>query len=122
MLQSRIQITTLHIVKAHVNINGNEQANTLAKLGCKLDHRITVVTYKHAHPTPYYLQKDWWHSKPKTPNKSPIRHLGKYVLKYDKRHNLETIANQTYQLHKWLNNKDTDEVLSNDFWKNPTTI
>ena len=58
MLQSRTQITTLHKVKAHTNINGNEQANTLAKLGCKLDHRDAAIPHKHAHPTPYYLQKD----------------------------------------------------------------
>ena len=98
----------------------------LAKLGCKLDHRDAVTTYEHAHPTPYYLQKDWWHSMQETPNKGPIRHLGKYVLKNDKRHNLENqkhtkyITHQTHQLHKWLDNKDIDKVLSNGFWKNPT--
>ena len=37
-----------------------------------------------------------------TPDKGPIRHLGKYILKYDKRHYLEIIATQTHQLHKWL--------------------
>jgi ribonuclease HI len=38
MLQSHTQITTLHKVKAHANINyGNEQADTLAKIGCELD-------------------------------------------------------------------------------------
>jgi hypothetical protein len=120
MLQSRTQLTILHKVKAHTNINGNEQADTLAKLGCELDYRDVVATYEHAHPTPYYLKKDWWHSLQETPDKGPIRHLGKYVLKYDKRHNLEIIANQTHQLHKWLDNKDIDKVLSQDFWKNPT--
>ena len=88
MLQSHTQTTTLHKVKAHTDINGNKQANTLAKLGCELDHRGAVATYEHAHPTPYYLQKDWWHSMQKTPDKGPIRHLGKYVLEYDKKHNL----------------------------------
>ena len=52
-----------------------------------------------------------------TPDKGPIWHLGKHILKYDKRHNLEIIANQTNQLHKWLDNKDIDKVISNDFWK-----
>ena len=55
-----------------------------------------------------------------TPNKGPIRHLGKHVLKYDKNHNLEVIANQTHQLHKWLENKDIDKTLSNNLWKNPS--
>ena len=58
----------------------------------------------------------------KKPDKGPIRHLGKYVFKYDKRHNLKIIANQTHQLHKWLNNKYINNILSNDFWKIPTII
>ena len=41
-----------------MNINGNKQADMLAKLGCELSHRDAVTTYEHAHPTPYYLQKD----------------------------------------------------------------
>ena len=58
MLQSRTQPTTLHKVKAHTNISGNEQADKLAKMGYKLDHRDAVTTYEHAHPTPYYLRRD----------------------------------------------------------------
>ena len=54
-----------------------------------------------------------------TPNKGPIRHLGKYIIKYDKKHNLAIIATQTHQLHKWLDNKEIDKALSNDFWDNP---
>ena len=46
-----------------------------------------------------------------TLDKGPIRHLGKHVLKYDKNHNLEVIANQTHQLQKWLKNKDIDKTL-----------
>ena len=37
-----------------------------------------------------------------------------------KKHNLEIKANRKHQLHKWLNNKDIDKVLSNEFSKNPT--
>ena len=85
MLQSRTQTTTLHKAKAHMIINDNEQVDTLAKLGCQLDHRDAITTYEHANPTPYYIQKDWWHSMQETPNKGPIRHLGKYVLKHDKK-------------------------------------
>lgn len=36
MLQSRIETTTLHKVRAHANIKGNEQADTLVKWGAKL--------------------------------------------------------------------------------------
>ena len=43
----------------------------------------------------------------KTPNKGPSRHLGKHVHKYDKRNNLQVIANQTHQIHKWLENDDS---------------
>jgi hypothetical protein len=57
-----------------------------------------------------------------TPDKGPIRHLGKYIIKNDKKHNLTIIATQTQQLHKWLDNKDIDKTLSNDFWKNPTIM
>ena len=54
-----------------------------------------------------------------TPNKGPIRHRGKYILKYDKKYNLTIMASQTHQLHIWLDNKDIDKILSNDFWNNP---
>ena len=53
-----------------------------------------------------------------TPNKGPIRHLSKHILKHDNELNLTIIANQTHQLHKWLENDDIDKVLSNDFWTN----
>ena len=57
VLQSRTQITTLHKVKAHANINGNEQVDALAKTSCELEHRDAVMPHEHVHPTPYYLQK-----------------------------------------------------------------
>ena len=119
MLQTRTQPTTLHKVKAHTNISGNEQADKLAKLGCELHHRDAIAPHEHAHPTPYYLQKGWWHSMHETPDKGPIRHLAKYIIKQDKTHNLAVIATQTHQLHKWLDNKDLDKNLSNDFWNYP---
>ena len=120
MLQSHIQITTLHKVKSHANINGNEQTNTLAKLGCKLNHRDAAMPHEHAHLTPYYLQEDWWHSMQETLDQGPIRRLENHVLKYDKNHKLEVIANQTHRPHKWLENKDIDKTLSNNFWTNPS--
>ena len=119
MLISRTQTTTLHKIKAHTNIGGNDQAYTLAKQGRELDHKDAAISYEHAQPTPYYLQKDWWHSMQETHDKGSIRHLSKYILKYDNEHNLTIIANQTHQLHKWLENDDIDKILSNDFWTNP---
>jgi hypothetical protein len=119
MLISRTQPTTLHKIKAHANIEGNDIADALAKQGRELDHRDANAPYEHAHPTPYYLQKDWWHSIQETPDKGPIRHLSKYIHKHDNEHNPTIIANQTHQLHKWLENDDIDKILSNDFWTNP---
>ena len=58
MLQICTQTTTLHKVKAHINIiKGKEEVDTLAKRGYKLDHRDPTISYEHAHPTSYYLQK-----------------------------------------------------------------
>ena len=39
MLQNRTQVTTLHKVRAHANIEGNETMDELAKLGRIKDHR-----------------------------------------------------------------------------------
>ena len=103
MLISHTQIPTLHKMKAHTNINGNEQADAQAKHGHEQDHRDAATPYEHAHPISYYFQKDWWHSMQETPYKGPIRHLGKYILRHDQKKNkknLAIIANQTYQLHK----------------------
>ena len=93
------QITTLHKIKAHTNISGNERADALAKLGHELDHRDATTLHEHAHPTTCYFQKDWWHFMQETPYKGLIRHLGKHIFKHDKGHNLTIIAKQTHQLH-----------------------
>ena len=58
LLQKRSQPITLYKVRAHVNINGNEQADKLAKAGLDLTHRNAIHPYEHAHATPYYYQKD----------------------------------------------------------------
>lgn len=50
-----------------------------------------------------------------TPNKASLDTL-KYIVKYDKRDNLATIADQTHQLHKWLKNKDIHKPLLNGFF------
>ena len=58
----------------------------------------------------------------KIPNKGPISHFGKHILKHDNIYNLAIKANQTHQLHQWLKNDDIDKILSNDFQINPTIM
>ena len=55
MIISCTQITTLHKIKAHTNINGNEQANAIAKHGTELNQRDAATQFEQAHPTPYYF-------------------------------------------------------------------
>ena len=52
--------------------------------------------------------------------RAPYNTLANTSLNMTKKHNLALIATQTHQLHKWLDNKDIDKALSNDFWNNPT--
>lgn len=53
-----------------------------------------------------------------TLDKGPFIHLEKHIIKYNKRHNLLAIVDQTHQQHKWLENKDIDKILSKNLWKN----
>ena len=122
MLISRTQPTTMHKIKAHTNIEGNDLVDALAKHGRELYHKDFATPYEHAHPTLYYSQKDWWHSMQEKLDKGPIRHLSKQILKHDNEHNLTSIATQTHQIHKWLENDDIDKILSNGFWTNPTIM
>jgi hypothetical protein len=97
ILRSHTQPTTLHKVRAHPNIDGNEQAHALAKRGRKLDNENAITSFKHAHPTTYYLQ-----------DKGPIIDLDKHILKYDKTHNITVLVDQTCQSSKWLEIKDIE--------------
>ena len=117
LLQNRSQPTTLYKVRAHVNIDGNEQADKLAKEGLDLTHRGAKHPYEHAHATPYYYQKDKWPSMIDTPDKGPVRFLEKQINKHDRINNLESMAIQTPNICKWTRNEDKE--LSNEFWNNP---
>ena len=88
MLQTHTHPLSLHKVRTHINIPGNEFADKLAKDGTKLPHCNPHHEYEYAHPTLYYLHKDTWPSMDDTPYKGPIRHLDSYLQKYDKHHNL----------------------------------
>jgi hypothetical protein len=119
LLQNRSQPITLYKFRAHVNIDGNEQADKLAKEGLDLTHRNAIHPYEHAHATPYYYQKNEWPSMIDTPDKGPVRFLEKQIKKYDRTNNLETMATQTPNVSKWLGNEDIDKEFSNEFWNNP---
>ena len=95
VLQNRSQPITLYKVRAHVNIDGNEQADKLAKEGLYLAHRSATHPYEHAHATPYYYQKDAWASMEDVPDKGPVRFLEKQIKKYDRETNLAIMATQT---------------------------
>ena len=77
LLQNRFQPITLYKVRAHVNIDGNEQADKLAKEGLDLTHRNATHPYEHIYAIPYYYQKDEWPSIIDTPDKGPVRFLEK---------------------------------------------
>ena len=84
----------------------------------KKRHYDAINPYKFAHATPYYYQKDWWHSMIGTPDKGPKRLLEKYIIKYDRKNNLEVVATLFSNIDKWITNEDIDNELSNDFWTN----
>jgi hypothetical protein len=119
ILQNRTQPITLYKVRAHVNIDGNEKADKLAKAGLQLEHKIAKHPYEHAHATPYYYQKDVWASMVDVPDKGPVRFLEKQIKKYDRETNISIMATQTPNSYKWTENIDIDKELSNDFWANP---
>ena len=92
LLQQSTQPTTLYKVQAHANIEGNEKVGKLAKEGRKKEHTDAINPYEFAHSTPYYHQKDWWHSMDKTPDKGSIRFLENHIIKHDRKYDLEVIA------------------------------
>jgi ribonuclease HI len=56
LLKNRTAPATLHKVRAHTNIKGNEEANKLVKEGSKIDPENDMPTQAHenAHSTPYW--------------------------------------------------------------------
>ena len=100
LLQQRTQPTTLYKIRAHANIEGNEQAHELAKEGKKKEHTDAINPHEFAHSTPYYYQRDWWHSMEETPDKGPIRFLEIHIIKHHRKHNLEIIATNFPNINK----------------------
>jgi hypothetical protein len=82
LLKDRATHATLHKVRAHTNIIGNEEADKLAKESNKIDPKNDMPTqaHKHAHSTPY-----WWCRDDDHPYKGPIRHLKPYLETIEKK-------------------------------------
>jgi ribonuclease HI len=55
MLQERTLPLTIHIVRAHTNVTGNEEADKLAKEGNKktLEDDLPLESHEFAHSSPY---------------------------------------------------------------------
>ena len=100
LLQQRTHPTTLYKVQAYANIEGNDKANELAKEDREKEHTNAINPHEFAHSTPYYYQKDWWHSMDETSDKGPIRFLEKYIIKHDRKYNLEVIATEFPNIDK----------------------
>ena len=75
LLQQRTQLTTLYKVRAHTNIEGNEKADKLAKIGREKRHYNAIHPHEFAHSTPYYYLRDWWHSMSEPLIKAPYNSL-----------------------------------------------
>ena len=118
LLQQRTQPTTLYKVRAHANILGNEKANELAKEGREKEHIDAINPHQFAHSTPYYYQKDWWHSMDETQDRGPIRFLEKHIIKHYRKYNLEVITTKFPNIDKWIANEDIDNELSIEYWTN----
>jgi hypothetical protein len=115
MLHSRTQPTSLHKVKAHANITGNEIVDALAKHGKYKAHSIPIEPHEHEHSTPYYPHKDKWIGMYYTPYKGPIRYFQNYLKKYTTDTHLNELAKNFPNIHKWTNNTNIDNISSNTF-------
>ena len=81
ILKTRTQPSTFYKVKAHINIERNEQAYILTKIRPRKWYSFVLKPYEHAHTTPFYFQKDIWPG----PIKRPDKGLRIYLTKHDKK-------------------------------------
>ena len=115
MLERRSQPTIMYKIRAQANIKSNEKADKIVKKGREKGHYDAINLHKFAHATPYYYQKDWWHSMLETLDKGSIRFPEKHIIKHDRKNNLEVVATLFPNIDKWIANEDNDNDLSNDF-------
>ena len=113
LLKGRVATTTLHKVRAHTNIIGNEEADKLAKEDSKIDLENDMHTQAHenAHSTPY-----WWSREDDHPYKGPIRHLKPYLETVEKKRNDE-LAKTFDNINKWVNNPHIDKKKLDNTWE-----
>ena len=86
-------------------IEGNKKAKRPSKIGQEKGHYDAISPHEFAHSTPYFYQKDWWHSMIETLDKGHIRFLEKHIIKFDDENTLEVIATLFSNIDKWINNK-----------------
>jgi hypothetical protein len=115
MLQSRTKLTSLHKVKAHSNITGNEIVDTLAKNGRHKQHSLPTEPHEFAHSTPYYFHKDEWIGMHYTPYKGPIMNFQRYLIKYTTDNHLIELTRNFPNIHKWTSDTNIDRISSNAF-------
>ena len=102
MLQKRTNILTIYKVKAHSNITINDKADELAKARYEEEHRLSIFLNEDAHSKSYFLHKDFWlGNMSRTPYKGPIRHLQKYLIKYNNMFLLEYLKEKFPYISKW---------------------
>jgi hypothetical protein len=111
MLKNRTTPTTLHKVRAHTNVIGNEEADKLVKEGSKinLENDMATQPHKNAHSTPY-----WWCRDDDHPYKGPIRQLKSYLEKVEKKNN-EELVKTLDNINKWVNDLHIYKIISNNF-------
>ena len=51
-------------------------------------------------------------------DKGSIRFLEKYIIKHDRKYNLEVIATKFPNIDKWIADVNIDNELSNEYWTN----
>jgi hypothetical protein len=112
-------LTSLHKVKAHSNITGNEIVDTLAKNGRHKQHSLPAEPHEFVHCTPYYFHKDEWIGMHYTPYKGPIMNFQRYLIKYTTDNHLIELTRNFPNIHKWTSDTNIDRISSNAFWTNP---
>jgi hypothetical protein len=99
LLQNRIQLLSLHKVKAHANITSNEMVDELAKNGKYKAQSLPTEPHEFAYSTPYYLHKDEWIGMHYIPYKGPIRNFQRYLEKYTTETYLIELARNFLNIH-----------------------
>ena len=110
---------SLHKVKAHSNVTGNEVVDTLAKNGWHKPQSLPSAPPEFAHSTPYYFHKDEWIGMHQTPYKGPTKNFQRYLIKYTIDNHLTELAQNFPNIHKWTSDVNIDNISSNTFWTNP---